>query len=103
MAIEKAQARSVKHAVLAGDKQVTIALDGTTTVGQVSLTGPSGKVTIQSSGTLAGNAEFSCNGVTFFGSTAFTAGTPITYSTHNVSVVKITRTGGSGQAIVLAT
>ena len=103
MAISKQRARSVKHAVLCGDEQVTGVLDGTTTVEVVELTGPASKVSLQSSDTLAYNAEFSLNGITFFSSTAGTAGVPISFNTHNVGAIKITRTGGTGKVTILAT
>jgi hypothetical protein len=102
MAISKPRARSVKHAVLAGDEQITDTLDGSNTTSTIELTGPASKVSIQSSDSLAGNVEYSCDGKTFFNTTAFTAGVPVSYSTHNGGVVKITRTSGSGKVVVLA-
>lgn len=101
MAISKQQARSVKHAVLAGEEQISTTLDATTTVHTFELTGPAQKVTVQSSGDLAYTVEFSCNGINFFGSTAVTANTPSTYSSNVVSVVKVTRTAGSGKVSLL--
>lgn len=101
MPISKARARSVKHAVLAGDEQASGVLDAVTTIEIVELTGPSTKVTVQTTDTLAVTVEYSCNGVTFFGSTAAAAGVPVTQSTHVVSVIKITRTAGSGRAVIL--
>ena len=106
MAISKAKARSVKNAVLSGDEQSTKLLDGlspATTISIVELTGPASKVSIQTSGTLVGTAEFSINGSTFYGSTALIAGAPISYSTHNTSVIRITQTSGSGRASIIST
>lgn len=97
MAISKQQARSVKHAVLAGEEQLSPTLDATTTVYTFELTGPAQKVTVQTSDTLAITAEYSCNGQTFFGSQAAAAGVPVSYSTHVVACVKVTRTGGAGK------
>ena len=101
MAISKAKARSVKHAVLAGEEQITDTLDGTTTVAIVELTGPATKVTVQTSDTLAVTVEYSCDGKTFFGSTAAAVGVPVTQSAHVVGVLRITRTAGIGRAVIL--
>jgi len=102
MAVTKAQARKVRQPVLVGDFAISSALDGTTTVDIVTLSSVAEKVTVQSDGTLAGTVEFSVNGTTFFGSTAFTATVPLTYSTNLVRVVKVTRTGGAGQLHMVA-
>lgn len=77
-------------------------LDGSTTTEIIALGLAAGKVSWQSTGDLAGNIEFSIDGKTFFDSTAFTAGTPASYSTHNVTSIRITRTGGSGRLAVAA-
>jgi hypothetical protein len=101
MPISKARARSVKHAVLAGEEQASGVLDAVTTVEIVELTGPASKVTVQTSDTLAVTVEYSCNGSTFFGSQAAAAGVPVSYTAHLVGAVKITRTAGSGRATIL--
>ena len=102
MAITKIQARKVRQPVLTGDYSLSGVLDGTTTIETLTLSLPAEKVTVQSDGTLAGNVEFSVNGVDFFGSTAFVATTPATYTANLVRVIKITRTGGTGKLHVLA-
>jgi hypothetical protein len=102
MAVTKQQARKVRQPVLNGDLAISAALDATTTVDIVTLSSVAEKVTVQSDGTLAGTVEFSINGVTFYGSTAFTAGVPLTYSTHLVRVIKVTRTGGAGKLHMVA-
>ena len=93
MAISKVQARRVRQPVLIGDLAISITLDGTTTTDTIELSSVAEKVTVQSDGTLAGNVEFSVNGVNFFGSTAFTATVPATYSTNLVRVIKVTQIG----------
>jgi hypothetical protein len=103
MAISKERARSVKHAVLCGDEKLSGVLDGTNTVEILELTGPASKVTVQTSDTLAITAEYSLNGITFFGSQAAAAGVPVSYSTHNIGSIKVTRTAGTGRVTVLAT
>lgn len=102
MAVTKIQARKVRQPVLIGDLAISKILDGTTTTETIQLSSVAEKVTVQSDGTLAGNVEFSVNGVDFFGSTAFTATVPATYSTNLVKVLKVTRTGGSGKLHVVA-
>ena len=101
MAITKQQARMVRQPTLVGDIEATPILDGTNTTAIIELTSVAEKVSFQSSGDLAGNIEFSINGITFYGSTAFTAGVPGTYSTNLTKVVKVTRTGGSGKLSIL--
>jgi len=102
MAVTKQQARKVRQSVLIGDLYLTSILDAITTVEVFELSSISEKVTIQSDSTLAGTIEFSTNGTDFYGSTAFVATVPITYSTHLVRVVKVTRTGGSGRLHLVA-
>ena len=60
------------------------------------------KITVQSTGTLAGNIEISANGTDFVSGGAFVANTPTSYTTHLCVAVRITRTGGTGKASVLA-
>ena len=102
MAITKSQARKVRQPELIGDLAVSASLNGTTTVDIITLSSIAEKITIQSSGTLAGTVEFSTNGVNFYTSTAFAANVPLTYSTHLVRVIKITRISGSGQLHLVA-
>lgn len=102
MAVSKIQARKVRQPVLIGDLAISTTLDATTTTDIIELSSIAEKVTIQSDGTLAGNVEFSINGINFFSSTAFTATTPVTYSTNLIRVIKVTRTGGSGKLHIVA-
>jgi hypothetical protein len=102
MAITKEQARKVRQPVVTGDLALSVSLSASATTETKILSISAEKVSWQSDGTLAGNIEFSIDGVTFFGSTAFTAGVPGSYSTHLVRAIKITRTGGTGKLHVLA-
>lgn len=102
MAITKAQARKVRQPVLKGDHAITGTLDATTTTEDITLSCIATSVTLQGDGTLAGNATFSVNGVDFGSSTAFVAATMVTFNTHNVRVIRITRTGGTGKMHVIA-
>lgn len=102
MAVTKIQARKVRQPVLIGDLNVSGTLDATTTVEILELSSVAEKVTVQSDGTLAGNVEFSINGLNFFGSTAFVATIPVTYSSNLVRLVKITRTSGTGKLHLVA-
>lgn len=102
MAVTKIQARKVRQPVLIGDLAISKTLDAIITTDIVELSSVAEKVAVQSDGTLAGTVEFSINGVTFFGSTAFTAGAAVTYSTNLVRVIKITRTGGTGKLHIVA-
>ena len=102
MAYDKTQSRVPRRAMLAGDKQMTAELSASVTVQVIQLTMVAQKVTWQSTGTLAGNVEFSSNGTDFYTSTAFTANVVGSYNTHNVVAVRVTRTGGTGKLAVLA-
>jgi hypothetical protein len=102
MAISKAQARKVRQPTLVGDLELTDLLNASNTSEVIELSNVSEKVTIQSDGTLAGTVEFSTNGTDFYGSTAFTATVPLTYNTHLVRVVRVTRTGGAGRLHLVA-
>jgi hypothetical protein len=103
MAISKAAARSTKQAVLSGDELVSPVLDGTSTVYTFELTGPASKITLQSSDSLAFDYEVSVNGKNFVTGASVVAGALSSYSTHNISTVKVTRTGGTGKVSLAAT
>jgi hypothetical protein len=99
---EKKQSTKARQPVFIGDKQVTVDLDGTTTTETLQLGMVAEKVTVQSTGTLAGNIEVSANGINFVSAGTFAAGTPVTYTSHLCVAVRITRTSGAGKASVLA-
>ena len=102
MGYSKKQAKTVRQPVLVGDTQVTGTLDGTTTVETVTLSCVAEKVSFQADGTLAGNVTFSIDGVNFGNSTAIGGSNAIvTFSTHMVKVLKVTRTGGTGKLHIL--
>lgn len=98
----KKESTKARQRVFTGDKQVTNDLDATTTTETIQLGMVAEKITVQSTGTLAGNIEVSANGVNFVSAGSFTAGVPTTYSTHLCVAVRITRTSGTGKASVLA-
>lgn len=98
----KKESTRSRQRIMSGDKLVTGTLDGTTTTETVRLGMVAGKITVQSTGDLAGNIEISANGTDFVSAGAFTANTPTSYSTHLCVAVRITRTGGTGKASVLA-
>lgn len=102
MAVTKEQARKVRQSVSTGEVSMTASLSASSTTEIKSLGISAEKVSWISDGTLAGNVEFSIDGVTWFGSTAFTAATPGSYSTHLVRAVKVTRTGGTGKLHLVA-
>jgi hypothetical protein len=101
MAITKEQARKVRQPVNAGDLALSVTMTGAGSEIKI-LSIPAEKVSWQSSGTLAGSVEFSIDGVTFFGSVAFAAGVPGSYSTHIVRAIKVTWASGSGKLHLLA-
>lgn len=76
-------------------------LDASKTVDIITLGFSAEKVSFQATGDLAGTIEFSINGKDFFGSASIST-TPGSYSTHNVSSVRITRATGSGRVAIAA-
>ncbi len=98
----KKQSTRARQRVMAGDKLLTQELDGTTTTETIQLGMVAQKITVQGTGTLAGNIEVSANGTDFVSAGAFTVAALTSYSTHNCVAVRITRTGGTGKASILA-
>jgi hypothetical protein len=102
MAVTKPQARKVRQPVLIGDMHVTKVLDGTNTVEIIELSSVAEKFTVQSSDTLDGSLEVSVNGVDYVGIGNFFAGTLVSYNSHLIMKVKVTRTAGSGKLSLVA-
>lgn len=98
----KKQATRNRQHVMTGQKGLTGNLDATTTTEIVMLGMVAQKITVQGTGTLAGTIEVSANGTDFVSAGAFAVATLTSYNTHNCVAVRITRTGGSGKASVLA-
>lgn len=102
MGLSKKDARRLRQPTLVGDMQVTGTLDGTTTTETLTLSCVAEKVSFQADGDLAGTVEFSIDGINFKNSTAIGATNAIvTFNTHMVKVLKVTRSGGSGKLHVL--
>lgn len=90
----------VQQPVRTGDKASTGILNGVTTVQIVELGDVFSKVSFQASGDLLGTVEFSINGTNFTNSTAIAAANAIaSFSTHNVSSIRVTRTSGTGRLV----
>jgi len=100
--ISKKKSTGVRQRVFAGDKQPTQVLDATTTTETLELGMVAQKITVQSTGTLAGDVLVSANGTNFVSAGSFTAGALFSYNTHSCVAVRINRTSGSGVAVVLA-
>jgi hypothetical protein len=87
--------------VKSGVKYSTGTLDATTTTEEFHDIGVLEKVTFQANGTLAGTVEFSLDGSQWSSSTAIGAvGALVTFSTHLVCAIKVTRTGGTGKLAI---
>lgn len=98
----KKESTKARQRVFTGDKQVTNDLSATSTTEIIKLGMVAQKITVQSTGTLAGTIEVSANGTDFISAGSFTATTPVSYTSNLCVAVRITRTGGSGKASVLA-
>jgi hypothetical protein len=107
MSIPKQRARSVKHAVLSGDEQLSPVIDAAGSLGPVSLnielTGPGSQVSVQGSPGLAFTFAVSVTGKSFTTPVAVAAGAIGNYNATNCAVIKITATNGSGTVTCLAT
>lgn len=99
----KKDVQQVRQNIASGQREYTEELSASVTVEVLKMAGGMSRVTVQSTGDLAGTVEFSVNGQDFFGSTAFTANTPVTYSAHNFNAIRVTRTGGTGRLAIAAT
>ena len=85
------------------DSRITSDLDAVNTTEIVELAIDARAVSFQASGTLAGTVEFSINGVNWVNSTAIGAANAIvTFNTHVVAKLRVTRTSGSGKLHILA-
>jgi len=98
----KKESNRARQPIMAGQKGLTGTLDGTTTVEIIKLGMVAQKLTVQGTGTLAGDFEVSANGTDFVAGGAFTVAGLTSYNTHNCVAVRITRTSGTGKASVLA-
>jgi len=100
MAVSKQQSSLVRQRNSTGDLQQAN-LDASNTSVTLELGMTADKVTYVMNGSLTGTIDFSINGKDFYGSTAIPAtGTPGTYNTHLVKLVRIQRTGGAGSVVV---
>lgn len=89
------QIQQVRTSVLLGSDL----LDGTTTTQTIELGDVCSKITFQSDGDLAGTIEFSVNGKTW-GTPVALAAAMTSFSTHNVAVVRLVRSSGSGRVTI---
>lgn len=100
MAYSKKDVASVKQPIRTGEKIISSVLDASITTEIIEFGDVASKVSFQASGDLAGNVEFSLDGENFKNTTAIGASNAIvSFNTHNVSAVKITRSGGSGSVV----
>lgn len=98
MGLDRIKREKIAQPVKIGSLIVTGTLDAVTTSEIINLFSVVEKITFQSDGTLAGTIEFSLNGTNWDDSTAIgAAGVMVSYNTHNISAVRITRSAGSGK------
>lgn len=91
-------------ATLNMNKSVAVSneLNASDTVDYIKLGDAASKITYQRSGTLECTVEISLNGTDWTAITAVTNSTILSYSTHNVSTIRVTRTAGEGKLTVLS-
>lgn len=99
MAFSKKQLLDSKQKVRTGVKVSSDLLDAVTTTEDIDLGDVCSKVTFQSDGTLTGTIAFSVDGKTW-SATSPLATAMTSFSTHNVCVVRLIRSGGSGRVAV---
>ena len=102
MGYNKKESTRARQRVMAGDKAVTSILDVTTTTETIQLGMVAQKISVQGTGSLAGNIEVSANGTDFVSAGTFAVSTIASYNTHSCVAVRITRTAGTGKASILA-
>lgn len=102
MSIAKSQSRKLRQSNNNGDSQISTSMASSADNQDISLSIVAQKVTVQCSSTLVVAVSVSANGKDFLSAGSATAAAPASYSTHNVAVVRLTYTSGSGQASVLA-
>lgn len=99
-AYTKKQTAGYKQQTITGFKVTSGTLDGTTTTETIELGGVASKISLQSTGTLAFTYTVSLTGEVFDTGGTVAATALSSYSTHNVAVVKITRTSGTGRVTI---
>lgn len=101
MAISNADVAKVRQHVRNGAIFSTPVLSLSLTSYDIHLGSAFSKVSFQGTGDLAGTLTFSLDGINFKSSTAI-AGTNdlASFSTHNVVIVRVTRTSGTGRVAI---
>jgi len=100
MAYKKDEVKRLRQPVGIDDLVSTGTLDGTTTTETISLSMVASKISYQRNGDLACNVEVSLNGTVFEAATAVSSDALVSYNTHNIKVIRVTRTGGSGRLTI---
>lgn len=99
----KKQIQRAKQDVSTGTTLSTGLLDAQNASEVLFLGDAAAKVSFQATGDLAGTVEFSINGDNFGNSTAIAGSNAIaSFNTHNVSYIRVNRSGGSGRLHVAA-
>lgn len=103
MAVSKIQARKTAQSVNIGETVKTDLLDVANTEVTITFNSVAEKVSFQASDTLAGDVTFSLDGQNFGNTTAIGgANAIVSFNTHNIRVIKVTRSGGSGKLTIAA-
>jgi hypothetical protein len=101
MGYSKRDVASVQQATKTGQRYVTPELSAAPSVEVIKFGDVASAVTFQASDNLTGTIEFSVDGENFKNSTALAASNAMTtFTTHLVTAVRITRTGGAGKVAV---
>lgn len=103
MSYTKKDVQKTRQRINTGEVVSTYELSALKTSETIVLAGAMSKCSVQSTGDLAGNILFSVDGVHFVSTTAFTAGTVVSFSTHNFAAVRVDRTSGTGRLVIAAT
>jgi len=101
--ISRKESVKLRNPVKVSDLRKTSILDGANAVEVVSLSIAASKITIQMSGTLAGNIKVSIDGAQFDTGIAIpAAGVLASFSSHLVTGIQVNRTAGTGTLTIAA-
>jgi len=103
MGYSKEEVQQITQRTRNGENRISETLDASNAEEIITLADVTEKVTFQGTGDLAGNLEFSLDGENFSNTTAIAASNAlVTFNTHMIKAIKITRSSGSGKVIIAA-
>ena len=100
MGYKKDEVKRLRQPVGLDDLVSTGTLDATNLIELINLSMVTSKISYQRVGTLECTVEVSLNGADFESATAVTTAALTSYSSHNIKLIRVTRTAGSGRLVI---